>query len=224
MLESNDVNATAVGFNVTFDGPLTDASQLSIELKATGDWFKFWFSKQHLLRPTSLPRDALAKTKIRLFHKAFKMKLELHQEAWEIDGTNEPLPASHKAKLDEMVDWQHSLLKTHILKLHGKKQNVFKLVKKAEKVECVGDCPTGTRARSTCKHQMCKSCCAKFNDGEACSAHTKSAPSKSRASRKKRQQQKSPEPEASSEGEGIVLESQLEEASDDEQFQLPCGA
>ena len=57
---------------------------------------------------------------------------------------------------------------------------------------------------------------AAFNDGEACSAHSKSVSGKSRASRKRKQREKSPEPKTGVVFEENGFESEIEECSDDE--------
>ena len=80
----------------------------------------------------------------------------------------------------------------------------------------MGDCPLGTRARATCKHQRCKSCCAKYNDGVACSAHSKGDARKSRESRKRKEREVSSEPEEESSDNNNGEQSEMEEASDDE--------
>jgi hypothetical protein len=167
LLANNDINATAVAFEVSNSG--NDS-----ELSASPEFWEFLSTGRLKMIRSGKAKD---RSIVRIFYKAFDMSLEIEgrDDLLRLIG-KEVIYKSHMQKIEEMGrSWEESPFTSDKYKFlsSGRGGNEYKIVEIPKPIQCAS-C-TNKSANKKCKHSCCKKCCLEkqVQSQEACKAHKK---------------------------------------------------
>jgi hypothetical protein len=166
LLANNDINATAVAFEVKnrSGNVLVSASPEFFEFLSTG--------RLQIMHPRVVKDRSI----VRIFYKGFDMSLEVEgrEDLLRRIG-NEVIYKSHKKKIEDMAGWEETPFASGDYKLLpcGRGANEFKIIEIPRAVPCAS-CSTKS-SNKQCKHSCCKKFCLdkQAQGQEAYKAHKK---------------------------------------------------